>query len=117
MRLHHLWKGSLLLSTYILLMGTALAGAVNINGNCALGNCASPDILAPGASLTNPFDFVYTFANSDRYQVTGTLNAFNTSTPSGEVFILIETPLTVTYLGNNAGTTSGTDVLTIRHYL
>ncbi|HXB72286.1 MAG TPA: PEP-CTERM sorting domain-containing protein [Candidatus Acidoferrales bacterium] len=95
-----------------LLAGTAFAGAISVNGTCEFGACTPVDTLAEGTSLTDPFSFVYTFANTDEYRATGTLAARNLSNTTGIVRIAL-TGLTFTYLGNDSGTPSGADSLVI----
>src|SRR5579863_7548097 len=54
---------------------TAFGDAISVNGLCEVGTCASPDILTNGNSISSPFSFIYTFANTDRYQVSGNFAA------------------------------------------
>jgi uncharacterized protein (TIGR03437 family) len=60
--------------------------------------------------LTTPIDFVYTFQNNDQYHIQGVIPAVNTG---GTSWATAGNQLTATYLGNDAGTPSGLDVLTI----
>lgn len=84
---------------------SAFAGAVLVNGVCQVGNCASPDIIAMGTSVTTSFNFTYTFPNTDTYLISGSL--------IGTFGQGILVPFNVIYVGNASRTTSGTDVLTI----
>ena len=84
----------------------APSGAVRVNGVCMVGNCVSPHTLELRESATTKFDFVYTCANTDRYQIAGKFVAANSVAGWS-------TPYTVTYLGNAQGGPSATDVLTI----
>ena len=92
------------------LSAAAFGGAISVDGLCEVGNCASPDVLSAGSSISSPFSFTYTFADTDSYQVTGTLTASDTM---GSGFSLFVAGPTVTYLGNGGGTVSGADTLTI----
>jgi hypothetical protein len=83
----------------------AFAGAISVNGTCELGNCAAPDTLGLTGSSSTPFNFIFTFSNTDRFQIQGTLVATGLT--------LIGTQATMTYLGNSSGTASGQDVLTL----
>lgn len=84
------------------------AEAIQVNGTCEVGNCASPDILGINSSYAHPFDFTYMFANTDSYHLSGTVVGNFSS--SGQVFLGI-TDFAATYLGNSAGTSSGADSL------
>jgi hypothetical protein len=94
--------------TVLLGVGKAQAGAITINSLCEFGTCSPVDTLALGSSYSDPFSFTYTFANSDRYQVTGTLSATDTT-----ALIEADETFTVTYLGNMSGTSSSADTLII----
>lgn len=85
-----------------------LPAALSVNGTCELGNCSSPDVLAPDTSTSATFDFVYTFGNTDMYRVYGELEASNSSTEGTGIHI----DLTAVYVGNAAGGLSANDVLT-----
>lgn len=85
----------------------SLASTVQVNGMCEKGACGSPDVLSLGNTISTPFDFTYTFANSDSYQLQGRSGGINTPTE----FDLTLNNFVVTYLGNNSGTSSQTDVL------
>ena len=85
---------------------TSHASSIKVNGTCELGSCSSTDVLAAGQTQTNPFDFTYTFANSDSFHLQGNLAATNQN--GFEIGI---TDFMVTYQGNSFGTASGTDVL------
>ena len=87
-----------------------LGGAVSVNGACQIGNCTSPDTVDSNGTLPTAFNFVYTFANTDKYQIQGGWSATDTS---GTNFEISGIQLTATYLGNSAGTASGADTLTI----
>jgi hypothetical protein len=110
MRLHQFSGGLVMCSG--LLSATAFAGAINVSTTCQVGTCASPDILADGDSLSTPFSFVYTFANTDQYQATGTLAATNLSTAVGIIQITAAN-IALTYLGNGTGTASASDTFVI----
>jgi hypothetical protein len=90
---------------------SAFADAISANGTCETGNCSTPD-TATNTFLTNPFNFAYTFANTDSYQVQGTVYSIDVVTDSS--FGIQLTPVvTVTYLGNGSGTASATDILAL----
>ncbi len=82
--------------------------AISVNGTCHVGNCASPDVAAAGTAPSTPFDFVVTLPNTDRYHISGSVEA----SASGNS-VDLQAPFTVTYLGNAAGKDSREDVLTI----
>jgi hypothetical protein len=86
------------------------AGAISVNSVCELGNCASPDIVAANSMLSVGFNFTFTFANTDSYQISGTLSGVDNA---GNRWSIGVSNTTVTYLGNSSGTASSTDVLTI----
>jgi hypothetical protein len=108
-RYHRLKLNRLLVLFFLVLVATTagFAAAVSINGACELGSCASPDILNSGQSTHDPFDFTYSFLNTDSYHVFGSVGTSN----SGGVGIGVT--LTAVYLGNTNSTTSQADVLTI----
>jgi hypothetical protein len=58
---------------FALFSAPLFAGSINVNGTCELGNCAKPDSLADGQSISLPFNFIYTFSNGDRFQIQGIL--------------------------------------------
>jgi len=113
MRLQVFLKASFLLLSFILLTGTAFANAISVNGTCEVGSCASPEIQAANTTTINPFNFSYTFGNSDQYQLQGTV--VSTSTVSASTFLATESVnnFIVTYLGNGSGGNSAADTLTI----
>jgi hypothetical protein len=49
----------------------AHALAIEVNGVCYVGYCASPDVLSIGQTVTTPFNFTVTSPNGDQYQVFG----------------------------------------------
>ncbi len=102
----------LTLAASTLFIGSAFAGAISVNGTCEFGVCTPADTLSEGNSLTNPFNFIYTFANTDQYQAIGTLAATNLSNSTGYIEITAA-GITLTYLGNNSGTASGSDTLVV----
>jgi hypothetical protein len=108
-----LFRTKLLLTLAALLAASTLnphatAEAIRVNGTCEVGNCSNPGILNVGGSLSSPFDFTYSFANTDSYRLEGTV--FADQQPGED--ILGVTNFIVTYLGNNSGTASDNDVLT-----
>jgi MYXO-CTERM domain-containing protein len=109
MRLTQLSRSALVAAT---LVATAVAASINVNGTCEVGMCSVSDSLAPGASVNVPFTFMYTFANSDRYQGTGTIAASSTYNTNGFIRITAS-DLALTYLGNSTGTVSAFDTLVI----
>lgn len=102
-------KSSLLLLGVLSLTPMAFGAAISVNGTCELGNCASPDVLAPGGSDSGTFNFTYTLANSDQFSLSGN---FGTSLSSGFNSIT-GMNVSVVYLGNvhNATAPSGADTL------
>jgi len=110
MRSHQLLGGLLVWMT--LSTVTTFAAAINVNGTCEVGTCTPPDLLAMGDSVSAPFSFVYTFANTDQYRGTGTVAASNTSDTNGLVQITAAS-IILTYLGNSSGTLSSADTLVI----
>lgn len=96
--------------SYALFVGTAFASAISVNGTCEFGTCAPVGTLSEGSSLSSPFSFLYTSADSDEYRLTGTVGATNSSNPDG---VNTSFSLAVTYLGNNSGTVSGADTLVV----
>jgi hypothetical protein len=94
----------------LMIAPAAFSGAISINSSCELGSCASPDVLGnPGSIPEAGFSYVYTFANTDSYLVTGSFGAAN---DAGGTFIGGAGPF-FTYLGNSTASASGTDVLSI----
>jgi hypothetical protein len=100
-----------LASTFLLgvstLNSSASAEAIRVNSTCEIGDCPSPGVLAIGTSLSTPFDFTYTFGNTDAYRLQGNLSTTNQPT----TFLLEITDFEVTYEGNASGSASSTDVL------
>jgi len=100
-----------LASTFLLgfstLSTSATAEAIRINSTCEVGDCPNPGVLGIGTSLTTPFDFTYTFANTDSYRLQGNLFTTNQAT----TFLLQITDFVVSYEGNTSGFASSTDVL------
>ncbi|MBV8810549.1 MAG: hypothetical protein JO033_17915 [Acidobacteriaceae bacterium] len=106
----HCLKGFVLLLLFAFAAGTALATAIDVNGTCELGNCATPDTLtASDGTLTTSFNFLFTFGNTDPFSVNGTAVATN----SGATAFTLVPVFTATYVGNKAGTNSGNDTLTV----
>jgi uncharacterized protein (TIGR03437 family) len=93
---------------FVLFTAPLFAGSISVNGTCELGNCTTTDTLADGQSVSQPFNFTYTFANGDRFQIQGTQAQANSGSYSN-----VGTQVTATFLGNDAGVPSGPDVLTI----
>ncbi len=93
-----------------LFIPAAHAGAISVNGTCQLGNCATPDTLAIGQSVSQPFNIIYTFANGDSFQIQGTLAQANSGINN---YSNAGTQVTATFLGSESGTQSGTDVITV----
>lgn len=87
-----------------------LPAAIQVTGSntvCELGNCASPGTLAPGSSISlTSYSFIYTFANTDTYLVTGSYSASGTA-PN------ISFSAVATYEGNSTHTTSASDTLSV----
>jgi hypothetical protein len=88
----------------------AYAGTISVNGTCQVGNCTKPDTLLLTGSISEPFNFVYTLANGDMFQIQEVLAAADTA---GTTFTSSGSRLTATYLGNGSGLPSGSDTLTI----
>lgn len=86
----------------------AFGAAVTVNGTCQVGNCASPDVVSTGNTPSTAFNFLVTLPNSDQYRIAGTINPSTGSNTVG-----INSPFTVLYLGNAAGTASGADVINL----
>jgi uncharacterized protein (TIGR03437 family) len=94
---------------FALFTAPLFAGSISINGTCELGNCANPDTLADGRSISQSFNFIYTLANGDEFQIQGVLAESN----SNGDYINAGTQVTATFLGNGSGAPSGADALTI----
>ncbi|HEY3740278.1 MAG TPA: hypothetical protein VGL53_10560 [Bryobacteraceae bacterium] len=75
----------------------ALALAILVNGVCYVGNCAAPDQLVLGQTISTPFDFVVTMSDGDAYRINGTLSS--TRTADG---ITSTGFRNITFIGNNA---------------
>jgi hypothetical protein len=73
---HTRWS-SRLLGLCVVLASSASGAAITVNGVCQVGNCSSPDVVGFGELITTPFDFTYTLANTDRYQISGRMSSFN----------------------------------------
>jgi hypothetical protein len=84
------------------------AASISVNGNCQVGNCGSPDTVQVGTALSTAFNFTITLPNSDQYAIVGAVNASVAGTA-----ISIVSPFTVTYIGNQSGTSSAGDVITV----
>lgn len=93
----------------VMLLSPALvsAAALTLNGVCELGSCASVDTISAGQALGGSFSFVFTFANTDRYQISGSY--FASTDAAGDVPIGIN--FQATFLGNSTNNISGTDTL------
>lgn len=104
-----IFSPSTLLCVLSLCVIPAYASSVSINGTCETGSCNSQDILSLNSSTSSPFDVVYTFANSDRYEASGTVGASATSTELS----ITAANITLTYLGNSTDTASANDVFSI----
>lgn len=97
----------LLLVSATLFASCALAGAISVNGSCELGNCTTPDSLSRGQQTAVPFNFNYTFGNTDQYSVSGAFaGAYGVST-------IIAADVTVTYVGNSTASPSANDTLVV----
>jgi hypothetical protein len=90
---------------------SGIAGTIAVNGTCQLGNCTDPDVLESNDTLTTPFDFLYTFSNTDQFRIQGVLDATNSG---GASFSMVGSQYTATYLGNSFGTASGADTISLR---
>jgi PEP-CTERM motif len=99
---------SLLLGLVLLSPGLATSTAVSLNGTCEAGNCTSPDVLNAGQSTGGALGLVYTFADGDKYYVSGTYGG----SYNGGTIGYAGNP-TATYLGNtsNPSAASQADVL------
>ena len=97
----------LVLAAFTLSEPAAHANTISVNGSCVVGDCANPDVLPEGMMFNAPFSFTYTFANSDRYLLSGNVfGAFGVVVWHENV-----SNFQTTYLGNDTGTASGEDVL------
>lgn len=103
------------LSTCIVavLMPACFGTAIEVNGACLEGNCAVPDTVNIGSSVTLSGEFVYTFANGDSYGISTTFPISPSAQVGGGVRIDPSASTQVTYLGNGTGGASANDVLTI----
>ena len=86
----------------------AFAASVIVNGNCQVGNCASPDVVATGGAISTAFNFTVTLPNTDRYQIAGSVN----SSAAGASLSVVS-PFMVIYEGNSGGTSSANDTITL----
>ena len=104
-----------LITCLTFLTGTSFSASISINSTCEVGTCTTSDLLTPGASTTSPFSFVFALPNTDRYQATGTIGAINNflPLPVGGIIQINAANIALTYLGNNAGTVSADDTLSI----
>ncbi len=92
-----------------------LPGAVNITGitpptptTCEVGTCATPGTLNAGGSTSGSFDFFYTLANTDKYEVFGSYSA---AYLGGTTSLFFNTnPI---YIGNSTHTASAADTISI----
>ena len=87
-----------------------LPAAIQATGDttvCVIGTCASPGTLGTTDSISSTtYSFVYTFANSDTFDVAGTYSASG-ATPS------VSFSAVATYLGNSTNTSSHADTLSV----
>jgi len=95
----------------ILSTASSFGASITVNGLCQ-ANCAAPGSIGPGENSSLPFNFVYTFANTDRYSATGLLTASNTSNTNSTIQITAADIL-LTYLGNSTATSSSSDILIV----
>lgn len=91
----------------LLLPLSAQPAAISANGTCQIGNCTSPGTLSQGQS-TGPstFSFVYTFSNTDMFEVSGGYYASGNG-PN------IEFGATAAYVGNSTNSPSHADMLSV----
>ena len=90
----------LVLAAFTLIEPAAHANTISVNGSCVVGDCANPDVLPEGMMFNAPFSFTYTFANSDRYLLSGNVfGAFGLAVWHENV-----SNFQTTYLGNATGT-------------
>lgn len=99
--------------TAALLTGAnAQAAAIELNGACEVGSCATvqADAISYGQSVaTTPFNFNYTFGGTtDTYDVSGTYAASYGA--NGSVFVA---DVAAMYVGNSTNTKSKGDMFTI----
>ncbi len=89
----------------------AFPAAIQVNGTCELGNCASVDVQADGGSASGSANYLYTFGNGDKYQISGPFSTSNSLANGTTIFF---DPAAL-YMGNssNASAPSQADVLTI----
>ena len=106
------WKSVVVFAVCPGFFGFAQADGIQVNGACLFGDCFSTNLLAPGSSITETFGLQYIFANSDRYQLTGTFGASNDANTSGYIQITAS-DLTLTYQGNASSTASHSDTLVV----
>lgn len=103
---------SLFVISALLIPGLAQSAAIQATGStvvCEIGNCASPGSLNDTGTIpTTPYSFVYTFANTDTFDVTGTYSAQGAATGPAMQF-----SATATYVGNSTHTASSADTLSV----
>ena len=88
----------------LFLRGSLLfADGISVNGSCEFGACSPVGVLPTNGSVNDSFSLVYTFANSDRYQITGVVSAGGYSVSPFIGFS--RDTVTATFQGNNSGTT------------
>ena len=104
-------KSSLVLALALAMPGLALPAALSVNGTCELNSCSPVDTLNDGGATSGSVNFTYTFANGDRYQVSGAYSTGNSSTDGTSLSF---NPAVV-YLGtaSNANAPSQADSLTM----
>jgi hypothetical protein len=89
---------------------TAFFGTT-VNGTCEVGSCP-PTAVQPGSSdVTTPFDYTVTLANGDRYHFVGTDHQVNQGGCAS--FSALGSQSSIQYVGNDAGTPSAADTLTV----
>ena len=98
-----------------LMLASALSfgGAIQANGVCQVGTCATPGTLAIGSSTTITATFDFTFPNTDQYSITEIFPIMNTTGAPGFASLTGPDLITVTFLGNVLGGTSASDTLRI----
>ncbi len=86
----------------------AQSAAISVNGSCELGNCTMPDALNAGDSTSGTFSYLYTFADTDKYTITGSYSASYLSGSTGISFTAV-----ANYVGNSTNTASSADLLPV----
>jgi hypothetical protein len=106
-----LTNSSLLVALALAAPGLVLPAALSLNGTCELNTCSPVDTLNVGQSTSGAVNFVYTFANGDRYQVSGDYSTGNDAVNGTSISF---NPA-VFYLGTAASSTapSQADTLTL----